>query len=114
MRDGIARRVRLRILGRPGGGVVFEKDEGGEDVPIRILSSEDAAQRWAGEHYEDLVAGEDGEWFGLRDEPRPTPQEPSPLRSGSHGPVTYENEDGDFRAHLPELVMADSGPVILQ
>ncbi len=116
MFDQAARRVRLWLLSKPGAGILFERDLDQEEyVPMRILSSEGAARQWAERNYEDLLWEEDGRHgWGVREGLNPAQEAPCLLRAGEKGPLTYGSEEQDFRAYLPELVIGDDGPAILQ
>jgi hypothetical protein len=111
-----ARRVGLFVLGGPGAGILFEKDEDGEErLPVRIVGGHDAARRWAEAHYERLEWESPHRATALvgRLATRPPPSPRIADRSGwDQRRLTYESED--LRAYLPELLAGQRGPVILQ
>ncbi len=111
----LSRRVGLFVLGGAGAGIVFEKQEDGDRVPVQILAGPDAARLWVDGHYEDV------DWespdratasVGRQREPaRPAPTA-SQSRAWEHRPLTYAT--AELRTYLPELVAGANGPVILQ
>jgi hypothetical protein len=111
----LSRRVGLFVAHGVGTGIVFEKQEDGGRVPIRIFGGPDAARLWVDSHYADV------EWesphratasVGRLSEPVRPPPAPGEGRSWEHRPVTYET--ADLRTYLPELMAGANGPVILQ
>ena len=111
----LSRHVGLFVLDGPGAGIVFERDEDGEErVPVRIMAGHRAARRWVEGHYDGL------EWATRhrararvgRLAPRPQPLQPTGEQRGRDLRLTYESDD--LRAHLPELLAGQRGLVILQ
>lgn len=110
-----SRRVRLFVLGGAGAGIVFEKQDDGDRVPVQITDGPETARLWVDGNYEDV----DWESPHRAVASISTPSEharlsamPSETRAWEHRPLTYETDE--MRAHLPELLAGANGPVILQ
>src|SRR5262245_4129348 len=48
------RRVRLLVLGHVGAGIVFEKHDDGDRVPVHIADGPETARSWVDNHYEEV------------------------------------------------------------
>src|SRR5262245_16831129 len=109
MKMGIdqSRRVRLFVHGGVGAGIVFEKQDDGDHVPVHIADGPDAARLWVGDHYDD-VHWESPHRAAASINAGSEHARLSPIstetRSWEHPPLTY----------LPELLAGARGPVILQ
>jgi len=110
-----SRRVRLFVLGHVGAGIVFEKRDDGDRVPVHIADGPETARSWIDNHYEEV------DWESPRRAVASTasPSEQACLspsatatRAWEHRPLTYETDE--LRAYLPELLAGAKGPVILQ
>jgi len=110
-----SRRVRVYVHGVVGAGIVFEKEEDGNQVPVHIADGPDAARLWVDGNYGEV----DWESSHRAVASIATPSEharlspmPSETRAWEQRPLTYET--ADLRAYLPELLAGANGPVILQ
>ena len=110
-----SRRVRLFVLGHVGAGIVFEKHDDGDRVPVHIADGPETARSWVDSQYEEV------DWESPHRAVASTasPSEftrlspvPSDTRAWEHRPLTYETDE--LRAYLPELLAGANGPVILQ
>ena len=108
-------RVRLFVLGSAGAGIVFEKQDDGDRVPVHITGGPDTARLWVDGHYEDV------DWesphravasIAAHSECARLSPMPSESRAWEHRPLTYETDE--LRTYLPELLAGATGPVILQ
>jgi len=110
-----SRRVRLFVLGGAGAGIVFEKQDDGNRVPVHITSGAETARLWVDGNYEDVDWESPNRAAASIVEPsertRLSPM-PSETRAWEHRPLTYETDE--LRTHLPELLGGAKGPVILQ
>ncbi len=110
-----SRRVRLFVLGGAGSGIVFEKQDDRERVPVHITDGPETARLWVDGHNEDV------DWESPHravasiaapsERARLSPM-PSETRAWEHRPLTYETDE--LRTYLPELLAGANGPVILQ
>jgi hypothetical protein len=110
-----SRRVRIYVHGGVGAGIVFEKEDDGNGVPVHIADGPNAARLWVDGHYHEV------DWespqravasIGTPSERARLSPMPSETRAWGHRPLTYET--ADLRAYLPELLAGANGPVILQ
>lgn len=106
-----SRRVRLFVLGHVGAGIVFEKHDDGDRVPVHIADGPETARSWVDSQYEEV------DWESPHRAVASTasPSEltrlspvPSDTRAWEHRPLTYETDE--LRAHLPELLAGCQRP----
>jgi hypothetical protein len=108
-------RVRLFVLGGAGAGIVFEKQDDGDRIPVHITGGPETARLWVDGNYEDV------DWesphkavatISVQSERARLSPMPTEIRAWEHRPLTYET--GELRTYLPELLAGANGPVILQ
>ena len=110
-----SRRVGLFVLGGAGAGIVFEKQDDGDRVPVHITDGPETARLWVDGHYEDVDWESPHRAIASISAPseraRLSPM-PSETRAWEHRPLTYETDE--LRTYHPELLVGAKGPVILQ